>query len=168
MLRFLAFSNLPGRRAGLVAAWMAWMLASPAGAVILWNDPGMTLVHENGAGTDILGGAVKRDDSANDTLYFKFHVDPLSDKDTEEYSAAFELFEGDAERLGIGNAMKAWAYSAFFHADETGESNNLAGYIDLHTLNPESSTGGASGSYQYPRHGISVTIVLKIQYVPGE
>ena len=116
------------------------VLVTPADAVILWNDPDTTLVHENGAGADILGGAVKRDDSANDTLYFKFHVDPLSDKDTEEYFAAFELFDGDAERLGIGNAMKAWAYSAFFHADETGESNNPAGYIDLHTLNPESST----------------------------
>ena len=84
-----------------------------------------------------LGGAVKRDDSANDTLYFKFHVDPLSDTNTEEYFAAFELFEGDAERLGIGNAMKAWAYSAFFNADEAGETNNIAGYIDLHTSKPE-------------------------------
>ncbi|MFZ0827000.1 MAG: two-component regulator propeller domain-containing protein [Verrucomicrobiia bacterium] len=157
-----------GRAVWWLGVWLAWWLVTPASAVILWNDPDTTLVHENGAGTDILGGAVKRDDSANDTLYFKFHVDPLSDKNTEEYSAAFELFEGDAERLGIGNAMKAWAYSAFFHADETGESNNLAGYIDLHTLNPESSTGGASGSYQYPRHGFGVTIVFKIQYVPGE
>ena len=144
------------------------MLAAPASAVILWNDPDTTLVRENGAGMDILGGAVKRDDSANDTLYFKFHVNPLSDKDTEEYYAAFELFEGDAERLGIGNAMKAWAYSAFFHSDETGESNNPAGYIDLHTLNSEHATGGTSGSYQYPRRGIGVTIVFKIQYVPGE
>jgi ligand-binding sensor domain-containing protein/signal transduction histidine kinase len=147
---------------------MAWMPATRAGAVILWNDPDTTLAHENGAGTDILGGAVKRDDTANDTLYFKFHVDPLSDKDTEEYFAAFELYDGDTERLGIGNAMKAWAYSAFFHSDETSESNSPAGYIDLHTLTPESSTGGASGSYQYPRHGVGATIVLKIQYVPGE
>lgn len=154
--------------AWLLVVWMAWLLVTPASAVILWNDPDTTLVHETGAGTDILGGAVKRDDSANDTLYFKFHVDPLSDKDTEEYSAAFELFEGDAERLGIGNAMKAWAYSAFFHSDETGESNNLAGYIDLHTVKPESSMGGASGSYQYPRRGFGVTIVFKIQFVPGE
>jgi ligand-binding sensor domain-containing protein/signal transduction histidine kinase len=154
--------------AWLLVVWMALMLVTPASAVILWNDPDTTLVHENGAGTDILGGAVKRDDSANDTLYFKFHVDPLSDKDTEDYFAAFELFEGDAERLGIGNALKAWAYSAFFRADETGESNNLAGYIDLHTSKPESSTGGASGSYQYPRHGVGVTIVFKIQFVPGE
>jgi ligand-binding sensor domain-containing protein/signal transduction histidine kinase len=156
------------KRASLLIVGAAWVFVTPASAVILWNDPDTILVHENGAGMDILGGALKRDDSAFDTLYFKFHVDPLSDTNTEEYFAGFELYEGDAERLGIGNALKAWAYSAFFHADETGESNNLAGYIDLHTLNPESATGGTSGSYQYPRHGIGVTIVFKIQYVPGE
>src|SRR5580765_428757 len=75
----------------------AWLLIALAPvvrshAVILWNDPDTTLVHDNRLGTDILGGAVKRDDSANDTLYFKFHVDPISDMDTEEYLAAFELF----------------------------------------------------------------------------
>ena len=111
------------RTAWMLALWAAWVMVIPASAVILWNDPDTTLVHENGAGADILGGAVKRDDSANDTLYFKFHVDPLSDTNSEEYFAAFELFEGDAERLGIGNAMKAWAYSAFFNADEAGETN---------------------------------------------
>jgi ligand-binding sensor domain-containing protein/signal transduction histidine kinase len=152
----------------MLALGMAAVLGSPARAVILWNDPGTTLVHQNGAGSDILGGAVKRDDSATDTLYFKFHVDPLSDMDTEEYFAAFELFEGDAERLGIGNAVKAWAYSAFFYAGETGDSNTPAGYIDLRSLKPESATGGASASYQYPRRGSGVTIVFKIQYVPGE
>ncbi len=154
--------------AWVLAAWMTWMLATPAGAVILWNDPETTLIHENGAGTDILGGAVKRGDSASDTLYFKFHVEPLSDTNAEEYLAAVELFEGDTERLGIGNAMKAWAYSAFFHADEAGETNQLADYIDLHTSKPESGTDGNSGSYQYPRRGVGVTIVFKIQYVPGE
>jgi ligand-binding sensor domain-containing protein/signal transduction histidine kinase len=154
--------------AWLLVAWMALMLATPATAVILWNDPDTTLVHANGAGVDILGGAVKCDASANDTLYFKFHVDPLSDTNTEEYFAAFELYEGDAERLGIGNAMEAWAYSAFFPADEVGGSNNLAAYIDLRSLKPESLTDGASGSYQYPRRGVGATIVFKIQYVPGE
>ena len=181
MSQFSVFSYLSGlprcalnrqgivwcKMAGLVA-WITMTLATPACAVILWNDSGATLVHENGPGTDILGGAVKRDDSTNDTLYFKFHVDPLSDKDTEDYFAAFELFDGDVERLGIGNAMKAWAYSAFFNADETGESNNPDGYIDLHTIKPESTEGGAGGSYQYPRRGSGVTIVFKIQYVPGE
>jgi ligand-binding sensor domain-containing protein/signal transduction histidine kinase len=152
----------------LPVVMVACMAAIPAHAVILWNDPDTTLVHENGEGTDILGGAVKRDDSANDTLYFKFHVDPLSDKDTEEYFAGFELFEGDAEQLGIGNAMKAWAYSAFIHANESSDTNNVAAYIDLHTLKPESATDATSGSYQYPRRGVGVTIVFKIQYVPGE
>ena len=141
------------------------LVAAPVKAVILWNDPGATLIHENGAGSDILGGAVKRDDLANDTLYFKFHIDPLSDKDTEEYFAGFELFEGNAERLGIGNSLKAWAYSAFFHADQGGESNNPTGYIDLHTAKPESAS---SASYQFPRRGVGLTIVFKIQYVPGE
>lgn len=145
----------------------AAMFVLPARAVILWNDPDPTLVHDNGAGKDTLGGAVKRDDLANDTLYFKFHIDPLSDKDTESYSAAFELFDGDTERLGIGNAMKAWAYSAFFHADEAGESNNLAGYTDLHTSRPELA-GDLTGSYQFPRRNVGVTIVFKVQYIPGE
>src|SRR5271168_1265948 len=116
MLCFLVFSRLPGcspQRPGrgvfyrlnraifcggfLLLAFVAGFFATPAAAVILWNDPGTTLVHETGAGSDILGGAVKRDDSASDTLYFKFHVDPLSDTNTEDYFAAFELFDGDVE-----------------------------------------------------------------------
>ena len=68
----------------------------PASAVILWSVPGATRVHETGAGSDILGGALKRDETSNDTLYFKFRVDPLSDLTTEEYFAAFELYEGDS------------------------------------------------------------------------
>ena len=134
----------------------------------MWNDPEATLVHENGAGVDILGGAVKRDDSANDTLYFKFHVDPLSDKNSEEYFAGFELYEGDAERLGIGNALKAWAYSAFFHADETGGPTILLAILTCIPQNPNLRLPAHSGSYQYPRRGVGVTIVFKIQYIPGE
>jgi ligand-binding sensor domain-containing protein/signal transduction histidine kinase len=151
-----------------LALWAAWVMVIPVRAVILWNDPGMTLVHDNGAGADILGGAVKRDDSANDTLYFKFHVEPLSDTNSEEYFAAFELFEGDAERLGIGNAWKAWAYSAFFNAGDAGETNHAADYADLHTSKPESGADRNLGSYQYPRRGVGTTIVFKIQYIPGE
>ena len=139
-----------------------------ANAIILWNDPDSTLVRQTGTSGDILGGAVKRDDSANDSLYFKFHVDPQSDKDTEEYLAAFELFEGNSERLGVGNALKAWAYSAFFRTSDAGDSNSLASYIDLHSARPESPAGGSSGSYQYPRRGTGATIVFKIQYIPGE
>src|SRR5579872_5044579 len=74
-----------------------------AQGVVLWNDPDQVTIHENGAGSDILHGALKRDDTANDTLYFKFQVEPISDTNTEEYLAAFELFEGSVERVGIGN-----------------------------------------------------------------
>src|ERR1700743_3197742 len=110
---FSSRCRLMGKRStGLFLAVSFYFLLIPVRAVILWNDPGTTLVHENGAGTNILGGAVKRDDSASDTLYFKFHVDPLSDKDTEEYFAALELFDGDTERLGIGNSLKGLGYSA--------------------------------------------------------
>src|SRR5438445_10226291 len=102
---------------------LIWALAAaaPARAAILWSDPGPTLVHENGEGGDLLNGALKRDDSSSDTLYFKLHVDPLSDSSTEEYLAGLGLYEAGAERLGIGNALKAWAYSAFkIVADESG------------------------------------------------
>src|SRR5882672_7189593 len=100
------------RCVGLALLTVLGGLASARGA-ILWTDLGATLVHESGAGSDILGGALRRDDAASDVLYLKFHVDPLSDVSTEEYFAAFQLFEGATERLGVGNSLKAWAYSAF-------------------------------------------------------
>ncbi len=135
-------------------------------AVVLWSDLGQTLAHDNGAGNDILGGAVKRDDTSSDTLYFKFHVEPLSDVGTEEYFAGFQLFEGDAERLGVGNSLKAWAYSVF-NAAETGPSNKVSGDLDLSTARPESSAPGVFLPYELPRRGIERTIVFKVKYVPG-
>src|SRR5579871_4440274 len=98
--------------AGLIAlSSLLWTDTSRA--ILLWSDLGSTQVHETGAGNDILGGVLQRNKSSSDTLYFKFHVDPLSDATTEEYFAAFQLFEGNKERLAVGNALKAWAYSAF-------------------------------------------------------
>lgn len=152
---------------GLLAS--GWGLFS-ARAVILWNYPGAVLVHQTGAGTDILHGALKRDDSAGDTLYFKCHVMPLSDTNSEEYFAAIELFDGDTERLGVGNSVKAWAYSAFFQADAQGipAGGNPSGYFDLRTANPDVSAIGTAGTYQYPRKDVGATIVFKIQFIPGE
>jgi ligand-binding sensor domain-containing protein/signal transduction histidine kinase len=147
-------------------ALLLLFLVFPSQAIILWSDLGATLVHENGAGADILGGALKRDDSSSGTLYFKFHVEPLSDSSTEEYFAGFELYEGDTERLGVGNALKAWAYSAFVNADETGKSSKVASYTDLHSSNPEPLASGAPSSYELPRRGNGRTIVFKVQYVP--
>jgi ligand-binding sensor domain-containing protein/signal transduction histidine kinase len=141
-------------------------LAIPLRAVVLWSDLGATLAHETGAGSDILGGAVKRNDTSSDTLYFKFHVDPLSDVSTELYSAAFQLFEGNEERLALGNSLKAWAYSAFNTA-ETGVSNDFSGDFDLLSSRHESVGLGSFRNYELPRRGIERTIVFKVQYIPG-
>jgi ligand-binding sensor domain-containing protein/signal transduction histidine kinase len=135
---------------------------------VLWSDLGSTLAYETGDGSDILGGAIKRDDSATNALYFKFHVDPLSDASTEEYFAAFELYEGGEERLGVGNALKAWAYSAF----KMVASGDTVAYdfVDLHSSRPESSGGTNSGTflpYELPHRGLESTIVFKVQYVAG-
>ncbi|NOS68565.1 MAG: histidine kinase [Verrucomicrobia bacterium] len=146
----------------LLLAWSNQSLA-----VILWSDPSSMLIFENSAGRDILEGAVKRDDAANDTLYFKFHVDPQSDSTTEEYFAAFELYEGEVERLGIGNALKAWAYSAFFEQARQPESGPAPDYLDLHSSVLDQSASGATSSYEFPRRGVERTIVFKVQYVPG-
>jgi signal transduction histidine kinase/ligand-binding sensor domain-containing protein len=146
---------------GMVAAW-----AAPVSAVVLWSDLGATLAHETGAGSDILGGALKRDDSSTNTLYFKFHVDPLSDAGTEEYFAAFQLYGGNAERLGVGNSLKAWAYSAF-NTTTNGEFNKVFGDLDLRSSQPESSSPGVFLPYELPRRGIERTIVFKVQFVAG-
>ncbi len=148
----------------IVAIAVGW--AAPASAVVLWSDLGATLAHETGAGSDILGGALKRDDSSTNTLYFKFHLDPLSDAGTEEYFAAFQLYEGDVERLGVGNSLKAWAYSAF-NTTTNGEFNKVFGDLDLRSSQPESSSPGVFLPYELPRRGIERTIVFKVQYVAG-
>ncbi len=138
---------------------MAWGGATTGKAVVLWSDLSATLVYQSGVGSDILGGALKRDDTSSDTLYFKFHVDPLSDISTEEYFAAFELYERDEERLGVGNALEAWAYSAF--------NLQSPGYVDLHSARPEASGHGTFYEYENPHRGLESTIIFKVQYIAG-
>jgi ligand-binding sensor domain-containing protein/signal transduction histidine kinase len=156
-----------GRALGAMLCGLVLASARPASGAVLWSDLGSTLVHETGAGIDILERAVKEDDSSTNTLFFKFHVDPLSDASTEEYFAAFELYEGDKERLGVGNALKAWAYSAF-KANMTGESREGFGYIDLNSSKPEPSAPGSPVHYENPHRGIECTIVFKVQYVAND
>src|SRR5258708_4616770 len=98
------------------------LLPKPSEAVVLWSDLGATQVRDTGPGVDILGGVLRRDDSAKDALYFKFHVEPLSDATKEEYFATFQLFETNSERLAVGNALRAWAYSVIPHA-QAADSN---------------------------------------------
>ena len=148
----------------MMLAIIAWTHSTQA--VLLWSDLGATQVHENGVGEDILGGTLKRDDSSADALYFKFHVDPLSDATTEEYFAAFQLFEGNHERLAVGNALKAWAYSAFA-TGEIGPTNQVVEYVDLNSSKPERPGLGTTSTYELPHWGIERTIVFKVQYVPG-
>lgn len=154
------------RFAGSWLALAALAFVLPVRAVILWSDLGSTLAHNTGKGADLLHGGVKRDDTAGDTLYFKFHIDPLSDTRTEEYLAAFQLFVGPKEGLGIGNSLKAWAYSAFNTA-VVGEFNKVAGDLDLNSARPESSGVGTFFPYELPRRGVESTIVFKVEYVPG-
>ena len=148
----------------VLAAACCWS----ARATILWSDPAARAVHNTGMGVDILGGAVKRTATNSDALYFRFHVEPISDATTEPYFAGFQLFEGDEERLGVGNAMEAWGYSAFNTA-ETGPSNSIAypGEFNLKSAHPETFRLGMSWPYELVRHGVERTIIFKVQYVPG-
>ncbi len=117
-------------------------------------------------GVDILGGAVQRDDTATDALYFKFHVDPLSDAASEPYHALFQLFESDTPRLAVGNAPEAWGYSACF-SSETGPSNKVSGEFNLKSAKPEAAGLGVFKPYELPSHDHERTILFKVQYVPG-
>jgi len=137
-----------------------------ASASILWSDPGWGVIHNAPVGSDILGGKVRRDDSANDALYFKFEVDPLSDLAAEHYLAGFQLFEDEEPRLGIGNAWEAWGYSAFC-TSETNTQAGIPGEFDLKSSNPEAAGLGTFKPYELPRHTEKRIIIFKVQYVPG-
>ena len=147
----------------MAVLWMLMALTASVHATVLWSEFQPVLVHDNDLGDDILHGAVKRDNKASDTLFFEFRVNPLSDASSEPYMAGFQLFEGRTERLGIGNSLKAWAYSAF-NTDETGTNNTVTGDLDLSSANPELYQ---PVSYELPHHSIERTIIFKVQFVPG-
>jgi signal transduction histidine kinase len=140
--------------------------AMPLQAVILWSDTASRVIHSTAAGVDILGRAVKRDNTASDALYFKLHVDPLSDAANEPYFAVFQLFERNRPRLAVGNAPEAWGYSACF-TSETGPSNRVAGEFDLKSSKPEAAGLGVFKPYELPSHNHERTIIFKVQYIPG-
>lgn len=147
---------------------VAWLLgmASPLSANVLWSDVEARVIHETPEGTDILGGAVQRDDTASDELYFKLRVDPLSDVASEEYYALFQLFDSDQYRLALGNAPEAWGYSACF-TSETGPHNQVEGEFDLKSMQPEAAGLGEFKPFELPRHNQQRTIIFKVQYLPG-
>lgn len=152
----------------LAALWLG--AATPAHAVILWSDPGVRLAHDTGAGVDMLHGAIEpQGKNSSSTLYFKFTVNPLSDISTEKvqaniYVAGLVFYEKNVEHLGIGNALRAWGYSAF-NVSGSGPDNQTPGEWNFSSLNYEAET---PLSYEAPRRDIPRTIVFKVQYVPGE
>ena len=149
---------------------VGWLLAilicPPARATILWSDPGSRVIHLAATGSDILGGKVKRDGQASGVRFFKFHVDPLSDVSNEPYLALFQLVETNQFRLGVGNALEAWGYSAAY-TSETGPSNRLAGEYNLRSAHPEASRLGEFQPYELPNHNHDKTIVFRVQYISG-
>jgi signal transduction histidine kinase len=162
------------RPTAIAALTLLAMLWSPlAWSRILWSDPDARTVHFSGTGLDYLGGAVKRTSTNNDALFFKFHVDPLSDVASEPYFAGFQLFENGEPRLGVGNALEAWGYSAFF-SSEVGPSNavyspgiSFPGEYNLKSAHPEAVNLGMHRPYELVRRYVERTIVFKVQYVPG-
>lgn len=155
-----------GRWGQVACLFMLLLGTCESRGAVLWSDLGATLVQNNGVGEDILRGVVKRDDTAYDVLYFKFHVDPLSDVSTERYSAGFQLFEGETGRLGIGNSWVAWAYSAF-NTSENSNTNSTRGDVDLHSARSEPRFVGTFDPYELVRHGIECTLVFKVHFRPG-
>jgi signal transduction histidine kinase len=151
----------------LILTLLTAIFCLPARAAILWSDPAQRLVHNSGTGLDILGGKVRRTNTNDDVLYFKFHVDPLSDAGNEPYFAGLQLFEGNEEHLGVGNAEEAWGYSAF-NTSEMGPSNVVNGEFNLNSAHPEPVTLGFHRPYELVRHDVERTIVFKVQYVPGQ
>ena len=150
----------------------AWLIvaavllsAASVDGTILWSDVGTTLAHDTGPGKDILGGTIRRDDSSTGTLYFKFHVNPLSDSHDEQYLAGFQLFEDSIERLGVGNAWDAVSYSAFRTA-QAGNLNQIPGEFDLRSA--QGAVRAPDGQvWEYPVRNVERTFVFKVEYIPG-
>ena len=135
-------------------------------AEILWRDAASRVIHATPDGSDILGHQVQRDDRASDVLFFKVHIDPLSDAANEPYYALFQLVATNTLRLGIGNALESWGYSAA-GASETGPFNKIPGEYNLKSAHPEAGPLGQEQPYELPNHNHDKTIVFRVQYVPG-
>jgi signal transduction histidine kinase len=155
------------RSAVVMIACMLLTHAVSARAAILWSHAGSILVHNNGAGEDILHGAVPpQGTNSNRTLYLKFRVNPYSDATMEGtgistfYEAGVFFYQKGAQHLGIGNGLQATAYSAI------NVPTNVPGVrwnsLDFHSAEPE-----LGKEYQCVRKGTSVIILAKIEYVPG-
>jgi|688.fasta_scaffold391742_2 MYXO-CTERM domain-containing protein len=120
----------------------------PCQAAVLFSDVGEVVASSNVT----IDNTLSRNDSSTDTLYFRYTVfQPASNTSNENYFAALQLHEGGDERVGVGNAWGAHAYSAF---------GTTVGDVDLNSANPE-----AGEDYQLVRSADITTIVFRIDYV---
>lgn len=152
---------------GLILALGGLLVSvNSARSEILWSDSSTTLVHESLPEKVLPREEIGvRDTTASDTLYIRFDVDPLSDAATDasvRYLAGMVFYENGNERFGIGNGWRARGYSAFNTAEQ-GPENDTFGEFDLQSSHPEKGK-----SYEFVRRRTPRTIVVKIQYVPGE
>ncbi|MCB1132935.1 MAG: autotransporter-associated beta strand repeat-containing protein, partial [Verrucomicrobiae bacterium] len=109
------------------------------------------LVNDNNA-FPLPGLSLSRDSSATGTLYFKYTVtNPASNRDTENYFAGMQLYEGGNERIGVGNGWSPYAYSCF------GSTN-----LDLNSATPE-----PGNTYQEVRSTDVTTIVMRVDFNSG-
>ena len=123
-------------------------------AAVLYTYAGPFAADETGAGSNLSGMTVSRDGAASDTLYFKFTVtNPASNHTNENYFAGLQLWEGGAERLGVGNAWNPHAYSAFATA---------SGDPDLKSATPEPGQ-----FWQLVKSTDLTTIVIRVDFVNG-
>jgi hypothetical protein len=117
-------------------------------AAVLFTSAGQ-LVNEANVS---LSPGISRSTTDVGTLYFKFTVNnPASNYTTEQYFAAMQLYDGATERVGIGNAWDAWAYSAY---------NTAGGNVDLNNPDPPTSP--------YPEKLVestdTTTIVIRVDF----
>ena len=126
-----------------------------AGAALLYTNAGPISVNETGAGTNLAGMSLARDNSFSGTLYFSYEIAaPASNMSNENYFAGLQMYDAGAERLGVGNAWGAWAYSAFGAAGGASP--------DLNSSTPEPGL-----PYQLVRSTDSMRIVYRVNYVSG-
>lgn len=124
-------------------------------AAVLYTYGGQ-LVNE--ASVSLPGLGISRSSSATDTLYFRFTVTaPASNKDTENYFAGFQFYDGGSEGVGVGNTWNFYAYSAYATA---------SGDLDIRSSNPD-GVNLSGVPYQLVESSDTTTIVLRVDYVNG-
>lgn len=136
------------------------LFGSSARGTVLWEHSGTIHVQDNGAGKDVLHGAITpQGTNSSSTLYFRFRIVPIADSATKsiaDFEAGLVLVEKEVEHLGIGSTRIAWAYCAW------NIPKSQKGYVDLNSARPE-----LPFSWEYMRANAPRYIAFKVEYVPG-